>query len=56
MEENFKIDFAHEEDGRWIADTVELPGEMAYGLTRDDARAKVEDLARQVLREKNPET
>ena len=56
MEENLKIECAQEEDGRWIADAVDLPGVMAYGLTREEARAKVEDLARQILQDQSPET
>jgi predicted RNase H-like HicB family nuclease len=44
-----KIEFDHEEDGRWIADVPALPGVMAYGDTRDEARDKVEALAFRVL-------
>lgn len=46
-----KIAFDREEDGRWIAEAVDLPGVLAYGLTCEEAKAKVEDLARQVLQE-----
>jgi hypothetical protein len=29
----FKIELEQAEDGRWIAEVVELPGVMAYGPT-----------------------
>lgn len=54
MTEKLEIEFALEDDGRWIADAVELPGVMAYGSTQEEARIKVEKLARQVMRERNP--
>lgn len=41
-----RITFEREDDGRWIAEIAELPGVMAYGATREEARAKVEALAR----------
>jgi predicted RNase H-like HicB family nuclease len=56
MNENPEIEFSREEDGRWIAEAVDLPGVMAYGVTKDEAQAKVEELARQVLQEQKPET
>ena len=31
------IELDREEDGRWIAETLELPGVMCYGQTRDEA-------------------
>ena len=34
-----------EEDGRWIAEIVQIPGAMAYGATRDEAMAKAEVVA-----------
>jgi len=33
------IEIEREEDGRWIAEVVELPGVMTYGGTRDEALA-----------------
>jgi hypothetical protein len=33
-----RIDFEREEDGRWIAEIEALPGVMAYGATRAEAR------------------
>lgn len=40
-----RIEFEREEDGRWIAEIPALPGVMAYGATRAEARGKVEVLA-----------
>ncbi len=44
-----KIDIEKEEDGRWIAEVVDLNGVLAYGKTREDAIAKVEALALRVI-------
>jgi predicted RNase H-like HicB family nuclease len=44
-----RIDFEHEGDGRWIAEIAALPGVMAYGATREEARDKVEALALSTL-------
>lgn len=41
----FKIEVEREEDGRWIADVLELPGSLAYGKTPEEARARVQALA-----------
>lgn len=38
-----------EEDRRWIAEVLELPGVMAYGSSPDDAKARVRALALRVL-------
>jgi len=42
-------DIEKEEDGRWIAEVMDLPGVLAYGKTREDAIAKVEALALRVI-------
>lgn len=47
----FKIRFDREDDGRWIAEIVELPGVLAYGAAQEEARAKVLALATDVIRE-----
>ncbi len=44
-----RIEFDHEDDGRWIAEIPALPGVMAYGDSQDEARAKVEALALRTL-------
>lgn len=38
-----------EEDGRWLAEIVDLPGVMAYGETRDEAIKRVGALALRVM-------
>jgi predicted RNase H-like HicB family nuclease len=45
----FVVEIEREDDGRWIAEVVALPGVMAYGPTREDALAKAEVLALRVL-------
>ena len=46
---NLTIDLDREEDGRWIAEALEIPGVMCYGETRDDAISNVERLAIEVI-------
>jgi predicted RNase H-like HicB family nuclease len=46
---NFVIEFEQEDDGRWIAEIPELPGVMAYGVTRIQAGEKAKALAFRVL-------
>jgi|TARA_Y100000310_G_scaffold304436_1_gene343588 predicted RNase H-like HicB family nuclease len=48
----FEIEIEQEEDGRWIAEVVELPGVMAYGASQREAKAKVQALALRVLAER----
>jgi predicted RNase H-like HicB family nuclease len=45
----FRVEIEQEEDGRWIAEVVELPGVLAYGKTSEEAKAKVQALALRVL-------
>ncbi len=45
----FKIEIEQEEDGRWVAEVVELPGVMVYGKTPDEAKAKAQVLALRIL-------
>jgi predicted RNase H-like HicB family nuclease len=40
-----KLECERDMDGRWIAEIVQLPGAMAYGATRDEAKAKAEVVA-----------
>ena len=44
-----QIEFEREDDGRWVAEVPALPGVMAYGLTREEARGRVEALALRTL-------
>jgi predicted RNase H-like HicB family nuclease len=37
---HLSIDIDREDDGRWIAEALELPGVMTYGQTREDAIRK----------------
>lgn len=48
----FTVDYEQEEDGRWIAEVLELPGVMVYGATREEALAKAQALALRVLAER----
>ncbi|MCK4249117.1 MAG: type II toxin-antitoxin system HicB family antitoxin [Candidatus Omnitrophica bacterium] len=43
------IEIEREEDGRWIAEVVDLPGVMGYGESRDEAICHVETLALRVI-------
>tara|TARA_Y100000310_G_C20107157_1_gene545446 strand:- start:303 stop:509 length:207 start_codon:yes stop_codon:yes gene_type:complete len=49
---NFTIEIEQEQDGRWIAEVIELPGVMAYGPTPEKAKAKVQALALRVVAER----
>jgi predicted RNase H-like HicB family nuclease len=49
FELRFHIEIDREDDGRWFAAVVELPGVMAYGATEDEALANVKVLAMEVL-------
>lgn len=43
------VEYEQEEDGRWLAEVLELPGVLAYGQTADEAIAKAQALALRVL-------
>ncbi len=43
------IELEREDDGRWIAEALELPGVMTYGLTREEAISNTERLAIEVI-------
>ena len=45
----FTVAYEREEDGRWLAEVVEMPGALAYGVTSDEAIAKAQALALRVL-------
>ncbi len=45
----FDIQYEREEDGRWLAEVMELPGVLAYGQTPDEAVARVQALALRTL-------
>jgi len=41
----FTVEFEREDDGRWLAEVLELPGVLAYGQTSDEAIARAQALA-----------
>ena len=43
------IELDREDDGRWIAEALELPGVMTYGETREEAISGAERLAIEVI-------
>jgi predicted RNase H-like HicB family nuclease len=43
------VEIEQEDDGRWIAEVLELPGVLAYGQTPEEAQAKVQALALRVI-------
>jgi len=45
----FTVEFEREDDGRWLAEVLELPGVLAYGQTSDEAIAKAQALALRVV-------
>jgi predicted RNase H-like HicB family nuclease len=46
---NLRIEVDREDDGRWIAEVLDLPGALAYGGTKADAVAKAEVLALRII-------
>jgi predicted RNase H-like HicB family nuclease len=46
---DYQIEFEREDDGRWIAEIVSLPGVMAYGTTKQEAQSKVQAIALRVI-------
>jgi predicted RNase H-like HicB family nuclease len=44
-----RVEFEREDDGRWIAEVMELPGVMAYAASREQALAAVQALAFRVI-------
>ena len=48
----FKVELEQEEDGRWLAEVVEIPGALAYGETQEAALSRVQALALRVIAER----
>lgn len=48
----FRIEIDREDDGRWIAEVLELPGAMVYGPTREEATARAKALALRTVAER----
>jgi len=48
----FNVETEREDDGRWLAEVLELPGVLAYGDNPQAAVAKVQALALRVIAER----
>jgi predicted RNase H-like HicB family nuclease len=46
---SLKIESEREEDGRWLAEVLDLCGALAYGATREEAIARAQVLALRVI-------
>ncbi len=44
-----RVEVEREDDGRWLAEVLELPGVLAYGTTRKDAIERVQTLSLRVM-------
>ena len=44
-----KIEVEREDDGRWLAEVLDLPGVLAYGATRQEAVERAQALSLRVL-------
>jgi predicted RNase H-like HicB family nuclease len=44
-----RLEVEREDDGRWIAEVIDLPGVLAYGDTREQAVEKAKALSLRVL-------
>ena len=49
---NSTLECELEDDGRWLAEVLELPGVLAYGNSKEQAMAKAEALALRVIAER----
>lgn len=49
---NITIESEREDDGRWLAEVVGIPGVLAYGSTQAEAMKKAEALALRALAER----
>ena len=49
---DIRIETEQEEDGRWLAEVIGLPGVMAYGTSKLQAMVKAEALALRALAER----
>ena len=48
----FRVEIEREEDGRWLAEVVELRGVLAYGDTQEATLSRVQALALRVIAER----
>jgi predicted RNase H-like HicB family nuclease len=49
---NYRIELEQEQDGRWIAEVVDIPGVLVYGKSREEAVLRAQALALRVLAER----
>jgi predicted RNase H-like HicB family nuclease len=49
---NYTLECELEDDGRWLAEVLELPGVLAYGATKEEAMVRAEALALRVIAER----
>jgi predicted RNase H-like HicB family nuclease len=49
MNMSYRIEIEREEDGRFLAEVLELPGALAYGDTAEIALARAQALALRML-------
>jgi predicted RNase H-like HicB family nuclease len=47
--DDFTVEIEQEDDGRWMAEVLELPGVLTYGQSPEEATAKVQALALHVV-------
>jgi predicted RNase H-like HicB family nuclease len=45
----FTVEYEQEDDSRWLAEVLEMPGVLAYGQSSDEAIAKAQALALRVI-------
>ncbi len=50
----FTVECEQEEDGRWLAEVIEMPGALAYGRTPEEATSKAQALGLRVLADRGP--
>jgi len=48
----FRIEVEQEEDGRWLAEVLELPGVLAFGESQEAAVSSMQALALRVVAER----
>jgi predicted RNase H-like HicB family nuclease len=49
---NLTVETEREEDGRWLAEILEIPGALAYGATEQEAQARAEALGLRAIAER----
>jgi predicted RNase H-like HicB family nuclease len=49
MMKPLRIEVETEDDGRWLAEVIGIPGALPYGASKQDAVAKAEALAFRIL-------